>query len=123
MTLVNFGLLLIVMHGYTGFFKQLSKAVQSSRLLFLKKKMELLGVVIVRPTAKVIPRLRIRSYAWQDGESNLGPPGCRSRALPPSSIPGLILGDIVKGLCKENLNLRYIFVSSYLRKKYRNKLV
>ena len=50
------------------------------------KKFEILGF-IVRATAKVISRPRFCGFTWRNGDSNLGPPGCRSRALPLSYIP------------------------------------
>ena len=53
-------------------------------------------------TAKVISRPRFRDITWQDGESILGPPSCRSRALLQRYIPQFFfLGNLV-GFSKEN---------------------
>ena len=42
---------------------------------------------IVWASTKVISRPRFRSFTWRVGDTNLGPPGCSSRALPLSYIP------------------------------------
>ena len=70
------------------------------QLILIIIKKEMLGF-LVRATTKVISRSRFRGYTWRNGDTNLGPPGCRPHALP----------------------LRYKPVRLILRGQYNNKSV